>query len=251
MATRAKKKAVVEETFIDKVYILKSDSVPMQFTLRNRHKTKSPCQYFNEDTGRLRTLRYATNHTSVFEDEQLGDVTLGYIVFKDGKLAVPKENPTLQRFLELHPLKDKVFEEFKPEVQAEEQLSLLEVEMEAASLAFKMEADELESIALAIWGRKVLTMKTSEIKRDVLLYTKKNPQSFMNLAADDLTKLKGLGVRAVSLNLLSYKNDAFYNNKTLICKVPFDETDEYNTLARYMKTEDGGKLLEFLNSKLK
>ncbi len=249
MATRAKKKN--EEVSIDRTYVLTGDNTPMQFMLRNRHKAKSPLQYYNEDTGVLRTLRYATNHNSVFEDEQQGDITLGYIVFKNGKLFVPKSNPTLQEFLKFHPLRDKIFEEFQPEKKAEEQLSLLEIELQATSLAFGMEADELESMALAIWGRKVLTMKTSEIKRDVFVYSRSNPESFMNLAADDLTKLKGLGVRAVSMNLLTYKNQAFYNGTTLVCKMPLDETDEYNTLARYMKTEDGSKLLEFLNSKLK
>ncbi len=249
MATKAKKK--IEEVSIDRTYVLKSDNTPMQFLLRNRHKAKSPLQYYNEDTKVLRTLRYATNHRSIFEDEQEGDVILGYIVFKNGKLHVPKSNPVLQQFLKLHPLRDKVFEEFQPEKKAEKELKNIEIEMAATSLAFGMEADELESMALAIWGRKALTMMTSEIKRDVLLYAKSNPEAFTNLASNDLTKLKGLGVRAVSMNLLTYKAGVFYNGKTMICRKPFDQTDEYVTLAEYMKTEEGSKLLEFLNSKLK
>lgn len=236
---------------IDKLYILKTDTPPLQQFLRNRHKAKSPLQHYDEETNTLRALRYATNHTSVFEEEQHGEVTLGYIVFKNGKLSVPRENPILQEFLDIHPLKGKVFELYEPEKQAKVELDSMEIELKAMATIFDMEADELESVAMAVWGTRVLTMKSSEIKRDVLMYAKQEPKSFLSLVSDDLTKLKGLGVRAVQAGLLEYKTQAFFNNDNVICKVPFDESDEYRTLARYFKTKEGQKLQDFLNSKLK
>lgn len=234
----------------DQLYVLKGNSHPLQFFLRNRHKPKAPLQYYSEEDNTLRAMRYATNQTSVFVDEQQGDVTLEAIIFKNGKLSVPKTNPILQEFLSLHPLNGKVFELHQPEIQAERELEDLMISSKATSMVWTMEAVELESIALAISGTSVLNLKSSEIKRDMLVYAKNNPQSFINLAKDDLTKLKGLGIRAVDSGLLEYRGETFYNKDNALCRVPFDETDKFNTLSRYLKTKDGQKLLEFLNSKL-
>jgi len=238
---------------IDRLFILKKDNPPLQYILRNRHKKNSPLLYYDKENNKQRALRYATNHSSPFQDEQDGEVVLGSIVFKNGKLEVSASEPTLQEFLMIHPLRNITFELFEPEKQAERELDALEIEAEAIAKVFEMEADELESIALAIpsIGEKALTEKTSVVKRDVMIFAKTEPKAFLSLLSDDLTALKGLGIRAVDAGLLSIKNEAFYNNDTIICKIPFDETDSYRTLARYMKTKNGQKLQEFLNSKLK
>jgi hypothetical protein len=68
----------------DRVYILKGNRTPVNFILRSRHHLNKPLQYF--DGTMTRSLRFASNQTSVFEDEQYGDVTLPAIIFKDGKL---------------------------------------------------------------------------------------------------------------------------------------------------------------------
>lgn len=250
MATKAIKKA--DDTAKDRTYVLMSRNQPMQYFLRNRHKKGSPLQYYDEDEKSLRSLCYGTNQLSVFEDEQTGDVILGSIIFQNGRLNVPKTNPQLQKFLEITPDNGIVFEEFKPDEIAEKELSSLELEMEALQVAMALTLPEIESIALALHGSQILSKKTAEIKRDVFLYAKSNPQAFMNLAADDLTKLKGLGVRATELNLAQYKGNAFYNGETLLCKVPFDETDKFNTLARWMNDTDEGKAFnKYIQSKIK
>jgi hypothetical protein len=189
---------------------------------------------------------------SVFEDEQSGDVILGSIIFQNGKLTVPRTNPQLQKFLDITPDNGVVFEEFRPDEIAEKELSSLEIEMEALQTAMALTISEVESIALSLYGSSILSKKTAEIKRDVFLYAKSNPESFMKLASDDLTKLKGLAVRATELNLAQYKGNAFYNGETLLCKVPFDETDKFNTLARWMNDTDEGKAFnKYVQSKIK
>lgn len=247
---KAIKKA--DDTAKDRTYVLMSRNQPMQYFLRNRHKKGSPLQYYDKDEKSLRSLCYGTNQLSVFEDEQTGDVILGSIIFQNGKLNVPRTNPQLQKFLEITPDNGIVFEEFKPDEIAEKELSSLEVEMEALQTAMALTLPEIESIALSLYGSSVLSKKTAEVKRDVFLYAKSNPESFMKLASDDLTKLKGLAVRATELNLAQYKGNAFYNGETLLCKVPFDETDKFNTLARWMNDTDEGKAFnKYVQSKLK
>jgi hypothetical protein len=249
MATARKK---VESTEKDRTYVLKKKNPPMQFFLRNRHKKQSPLQYYDEDKNLLRSLCYSSNQVSIFEDEQNGDVILGSIIFMNGKLTVSKTNPQLQKFLEITPDNGLVFEEFRPDIIAEKQISALELEMEALSVAMELKPSEMESIALTVFGSGVLKKKTAEIKRDLFVYAKEDPESFLELAKDDLTKLKGIAVRAESLNLCQYKSNAFYNNDTLLCKVPFDETDKYNTIASWMNSTDEGKaFLKFIETKIK
>lgn len=241
-----------QEVAKDRTYILTKKNPPMQLFLRNRHKKGSPLQYFDEKENVLKSLRYATNQKSIFEDEQTGDVILGSIIFNNGKLTVPKTNPQLQKFLEITPDNGVVFEEFKPDAIAEKQISALELEMEALQVAMELKPAEMESIALTVFGSGVLTKKTAEIKRDLFVYAKEDPESFLELAKDDLTKLKGIAVRAESLNLCQYKSNAFYNNDTLLCKVPFDETDKYNTIASWMSsTTEGKAFLKFIETKIK
>jgi len=249
MATARKKADSAEK---DRTYVLKKKNPPMQFFLRNRHKKQSPLQYYDEDGRILRSLCYSSNQISIFEDEQQGDVILGSVIFVNGKLTVPKTNPQLQKFLEVTPDNGLVFEEFKPDEIAEKQITELELEMEALKVAMELKPAEMESIALTIFGSNVLKKKTAEIKRDLFVYAKDEPEHFLELASDDLTKLKGLAVRAESLNLCQYKSNAFYNNDSLLCKVPFDETDKYNTIARWMSTTDEGKaFLKFIETKIK
>lgn len=236
----------------DKTYILLSANTPMQFFLRNRHKKQSPLQYYDEEKKQLRSLCYASNQISIFEDEQTGDVMLGSIVFINGNLTVPKTNPQLQLFLDTTPDNGIVFEEFKPDEIAEREITSIELEMEALQIAMELKASEMESIALTVFGSSVLKKKTAEVKRDLFVYAKENPGHFLVLAKDDMTKLKGLAVRAETLNLCQYKSNAFYNNDTLLCKVPFDETDKYNTIASWMNSTDEGKaFLKFIETKIK
>jgi hypothetical protein len=248
----AKTTKTSERVSKDRTYVLRKKNAPMQFFLRNRHKKQSPLQYFDEEKNQLRTLCYSSNQLSIFEDEQQGDVLLGSIIFMNGRLTVPKSNPQLQKFLELTPDNGLVFEEFKPDEIAEKQISALELEMQALQVAMELKPSEMESIALTVFGSSVLKKKTAEIKRDLFVYAKDNPEHFLLLANDDMTKLKGLAVRAQSLNLCQYKSNAFYNNDTLLCKVPFDETDKYNTLASWMNSTDEGKaFLKFIETKIK
>ena len=78
----------------------------------------------------------------------MGDVTLPAIIFKDGKLIVPKENVLLQQFLSLyHPDKEKVYKEFDANKEAETEIKTVEEELEAMNLAKDMPIEDLEAIA--------------------------------------------------------------------------------------------------------
>ena len=81
----------------DRHYFLLGDKEPLTFTLKSRHTEKYPLLYFDPIKKEQRALRYATNQSSPFADEQKGEVTLKHIMFKDGSLHVPQEYQALQK----------------------------------------------------------------------------------------------------------------------------------------------------------
>ena len=80
----------------DRNYYLTGQSSPLTFTIPSKHTKKHPLLWFDEETGAQRELRYATNQSSVFVDEQIGESTMGHITFTDGVLSVKKEQQALQ-----------------------------------------------------------------------------------------------------------------------------------------------------------
>jgi len=237
----------------DRIYILKGNRTPVNLILRSRHSLNKPLQYF--DGTITRSLRYASNQTSVFEDEQYGDVTLPAIIFKDGKLVVPKEQVLLQQFLSLyHPDLNKEYEEFDPNKTAEEEIANEEQKLDAQNIVRDMDIEDLEAIARVVLEGRVSDMTSKEMRRDMLVYARKNPQEVMDLAEDENIKLRNIAVRAVEMGVIFIKDDnrtVCWNNKTKdkIVTVPYGE-NVYSSLAAYFKTDDGLDVLQGITNKL-
>ena len=237
----------------DRIYILKGNKTPVNLILRSRHTLNKPLQYFDGEI--TRSLRFASNQTSVFEDEQYGDVTLPAIIFRDGKLVVPKEQVLLQKFLSLyHPDRDKEYEEFDPNKKAEIEIASEEEKLDAQNLVREMDIEELEAIARVALGSNVSNMTSKEMKRDMLIYARNNPKEVTMLAQDENIKLRNIAVRAVEMGVLHIKEDnrtVCWNNKTKdkIVTVPFGE-NVYSALAGYFKTDDGLDVLQGITNKL-
>jgi hypothetical protein len=52
-------------------------------------------------------------------------------------------------------------------------------------------------------GSKVSEMSSKELKRDLLLYAKRNPKLFLELVNDDNVMLRNFGIKAVEMTILS------------------------------------------------
>jgi hypothetical protein len=78
--------------------------------LASRNTKRFPLLWYDEESNQNRPLRYAINQKSPFEDEQDGNAIVEAIIFENGFLAVPKQNPALQKFLYYHPMNGLVFE---------------------------------------------------------------------------------------------------------------------------------------------
>ncbi len=240
----------------DRVYILKSKSTPLSFMLASRNTRRFPLMYFDEDKGVNRSLRYARNQKTPFEDEQDDNAILEPVVFEDGFLRVSKNNPVLQWFLSLHPGFGKVFEEVNTEKDAVQDVYNMDVELDAEIAAREMSIDVAESIARVIMGADVSRMTSAEIKRDIRMYSRRNPVEFLEMLDDPMIKLQSLSQKALDERILILKNkgrDVYFNlkdNKKKMITVPFEEKP-VTAIAAYLQTDKGIEVMSMLEKKLK
>ena len=187
----------------DRVYHLKGKNSPLTYTIPGKHSARFPLLWFDEEEGMQYELRYATNQNSPLVSEQKGQVTLGHIVFSDGSLYVPKEKQALQKLLSLyHPGLNKKYYEFNAEVVAKDELSDLEFEIEALNAALNLDIDIMEAILRVEVGSAVSKMSSKELKRDILLFAKRQPVLFLELANDENVQLRNMAVRAVEAGFI-------------------------------------------------
>jgi len=238
----------------DRHYYLAGDKEPLTYTIPSRHTRKYPLTWFDPEIGYERELRYATNQKSIFVDEQEGHATLKHIIFENGSLHVAKEKRTLQEFLNHHPHKGIIFKELDEQVEAVDHLEYLELEIDAVNLARQLEIDQAEAIMRVEVGSKVSNLSTKELKRDILLFAKRNPALFINLAQDENVILRNFGIVAREQNIISLSDDQrtfkWASNGRKLMTVPFDE-NPYSAMAAWFKTDEGLEVYKSIQKKLK
>jgi hypothetical protein len=238
----------------DRVYYLKGDKNPLTLTLPGKHTRKHALLFFDEKTGKQREIRYATNQDSPLVDEQKGEVTMGHIRFLKGSLTVKKEQQNLQKLLSLyHPLKGKMYEEFSAVIEASDDLSILDLQIDALNAARAMDVDFGEAILRVEIGSKVNDMSSKELKRDLLLFARSNPELFLSLANDENVQLRNFSIRAQEMGIIKLSQDqrtfSWGSNDRKLMNVPFDE-NPYSAFAAFLKTDEGVEIYKSIDKKL-
>jgi len=221
--------------------------------LPSRHTHRRPLLHFDGKTNRA--LRYARNQKSPFEDEQDGNAILEAIIFEDGFLQVPQTNPVLQEFLRLHPGNGDVFVEVDYEKDAEEEVEQLNFAVDALVAARTLDIEQLENVARVVLGKDITRMTTAEIKRDVLVAARRDPEYFMSILDDPMLNLQAKVARFFEEKLLGLRNngkDVYYNlpgNKKKMLTVPNGE-DKNFIVASFLKSDEGIEALKLLENNL-
>ena len=242
-------KKEIKKQYKDKVYELNLNNTPIVYVLKSRG-----LYWFDEEKGYEREIKYCENQRTIFVDEMKGSQRLSHIIFRDGQLYVPKEKQTLQTFLDYHPWNGQKFNEYNPEVIAENDMEYLEVEIEALNTAQTLDVDRMEAILRTELGNKVSNMSSKEIKRDCLLLARQNPYLFLELANDENINIRNVGIKAVEAGIIKLSNDQrtfmWGSNDRKLMTVPFDE-NPYSALAAYFKTDEGIEVYQTIEKKLK
>jgi len=233
----------------DRLYLLKGNRKPITYMIKSAN-----IYWFDETKGHERELKYCENQQTPFVDEMKGDQRLSHIIFRDGNLFVPREKTVLQKMLSLyHPSRDGIYEEYKPVKEAEDQMEVLEMEADALLAAKNMDIDMAEAIMRVENGSKVAEMSSKELKRDLLIFAKKNPKLFLDLADDENVMLRNFGIRATETGILGLSPDQRYfvwrSNGRKIMTVPFNE-HPYSALAQWFKTDEGMEIYSNIEKQL-
>ena len=234
----------------DRQYYLTGNRSPLSKSIRATN-----IFWFDEEKGYERELKYTSNQRTVFVDEMVGEQRLEHIVFRNGALMVPKEKTVLQKLLSnYHPHRDKLYFESKPALEAANEIDVLEMEVEALMIAKDLDIDMAEAIMRVEIGSKVAEMSSKELKRDLLLYAKRNPDLFLELVSDDNVQLRNFGIKATEMGILKLSADQrtfmWGSNNRKLMNVPFDE-HPYSALAAWFKTDEGMEIYANIEKRLK
>ena len=233
----------------DRVYNLKGNKTPISYMLKS-----SNVYWFDEEKGFERELKYCENQRTPFVDEMKGDQRLAHVIFRNGTLFVEKEKTVLQKLLSLyHPHREKIYSEYKPVEEAASDIEILELEADAILAARDMDVDMAEAIMRAERGSEVSRMSSKELKRDLLIFARNNPNLFLELATDENVQLRNFGIRATEMGLLKLSSDqrtfTWGSNNRKLMNVPFDE-HPYTALAHWFKTDEGMEIYSNIEKRL-
>ncbi len=234
----------------DRTYFLNHSKRPLSYMVKSTN-----VYYFDEEKGFERELKYCQNQKTFFVDEMKGDQRLSHIIFRNGVLFVEKEKTVLQKLLSLyHPHRGRLFYEHKPAAIAETQIDWLEMEIDALNAARNLDIDIAEAVMRVEIGSKVSDMSSKELKRDLLLYAKKNPRLFLELVNDDNVVLRNFGIKATEAGVIKLSSDqrtfSWGTNDRKLMTVPFDE-HPYSALAAWFKTDEGMEIYSNIEKRLK
>ncbi len=233
----------------DRVYHLKSNRKPLSYMLKT-----NGVYYFDEEKGYERELKYCENQRTCFVDEMQGDQRLSHVIFRNGSLFVERQKTVLQKLLSLyHPHNGNIFYEHKPEAIAADEIEILEMEADAILAARETDIDLAEAILRVEKGSEVSKMSSKELKRDLLVFARKNPALFLELATDDNVQLRNFGIKATELGIIKLSSDQrnfmWGSNNRPIMTVPFDE-HPYTALAHWFKTDEGMEIYSNIEKRL-
>ena len=234
----------------DRMYRLKGGKKPLSRTIKTAN-----IYYFDEEKGYERELKYCQNQKTSFVDEMIGEQRMEHVIFRNGMLIVEKEKTVLQKLLSLyHPGRDVIFYEEKPAQAAASEVDLIELEIEALNAAKDLDIDMAEAVMRVEIGSKVSKMSSKELKRDLLVFAKKNPVLFLELVNDENVQLRNFGIRAVEMRILKLSPDqrtfSWGSNNRKLMNVPFDE-HPYSALAAWFKTDEGMEIYSNIEKRLK
>jgi hypothetical protein len=153
-----------------------------------------------------------------------------------------------------HPLIGRKFVEFDSSQEAVEELDDIDLQIDALNAARDMDIEQAEAIVRVEQGSKVSSMKSSEIKRDLMMMAKENPGLFINLANDENVGLRNIAIKAVEMGIIKISQDqrTFHwgSNDRKLMTVPFDE-NPYSAMAAFFKTDEGVEVYRSVEKMIK
>jgi hypothetical protein len=150
-------------------------------------------------------------------------------------------------------MRDVVFTEVNPEKDATAELEKLEIEADAVAEARRLSTEQKEEVYRVIFQKDPTKEVMGIIKRDILVYARKNPKAFLNIVNDPTLRFQSMVNTFFDQKLLSVRNngkEVWLNcgpSKRKILTLQFGQ-EPYAEAALFLKTDEGIEVLKFLET---
>jgi len=208
---------------------------------------------YDKEKNMVREIRYCERENSIYKDEQAPNSVKTPVIFRMGRLFVPKTKPNLMQFLTMHPANvangGSMFELVDIKKKREVSLDSEFLVNDAINLLRNKELDELFSVAVA-YGMDI-DRPVAEIKHDLLIKAKTNPQSFIESFDNPAVAMKTKIRMAQKYNIIKLDSDGvrWFDSNHLIISVPAGK-DPLDVFVRYCLTEAAVPVIEEIDRQL-
>lgn len=208
---------------------------------------------YDEEKDMVREIRYCERENSIWRDEQSPNSVKTPVIFRMGRLFVPKTKPNLMKFLTMHP-ENKVnggssFEIIDQLKKKEVSLDQEFLVNDAVNLLRTKDLDELLAVAAAY--NMDVDRPFAEIKHDLLLKAKKDPAGFIGSFDNPSVAMKAKLRMAQKYNIIKMGRDAirWFDTNNMIISVPAGQ-DPVDVFTRYCLTEAAVPIVEEIDRQL-
>ena len=208
---------------------------------------------YDEEKGTVREMRYCENEPSIWVDEQSENALRRPVMFREGRLLVPKERPNLMEFLDKHPYNQSngggVFYLVNTEVDADKELEKEFAVTDAVAMVRDTEIGDL--LPVALFYNINVDRPTSEIRFDLLKEAKSNPSRFIEAFDNPMVRARSVVKQANDYQIINLKSDGCYwfDSNRLIVAVPAGHT-AIEVMTRFCMTEKGAAVFATLEESL-
>lgn len=208
---------------------------------------------YDEVKNTVRQIRYCPNENSIWVDEQSDNAKKEAVVFRDGKLVVPKEKPNLKHFLDTHPQNmANGGNSFRIMDETKKAQDILDTEFsQIDAIAAVRDKDIQELLPVAIFYGVNIDRSTADIRFDLLKIAKKSPGSFLQAFDSPQVVARSVIRQAADYQIIDLRNDGAYwfDSNGLIVSVPVGQT-AIDVMTRFCLTEKGASVLSTLEERL-
>jgi len=208
---------------------------------------------YDEESDMVREIRYCERENSVYRDEQAPNSVKSPVIFRMGRLFVPKTKPNLMNFLLLHP-ENKAnggngFEIVDEVKKKEDTLSDEFLINDAINMLRTRDLDDL--IGLAAAYNMDVDRPSADIKHDLLMKAKSDPKGFMESFDNPSVSMKAKIRTAAKYNIISINKDSirWFDTNRMIVSVPAG-MDPIDVFTRYCLTEAAVPVVEEIDRQL-
>ena len=208
---------------------------------------------YDKEKDTVREIRYCPNEPSIFVDEQSDNAVRKSVTFTEGRLFVPREQPNLKQFLELHPYnKDNGGNIFRVVDKTKDAAKELEKEFAISdAISIVRDRDINDLLAIALYYGININANTSEIRFNLLRIAKSKPVEFMQSLDSPEVTCRSSIKQAAEYQIISLKPSGVYwfDSNGLIVSVPAG-MDAVDVMVRFCLTEKGASTLAIIEEKL-